>query len=739
MNTPFTTNNLLEIFNKLSRIIEKSGSYELNDELNQIRNTYSTMLHYMVTGINDPKATTIYSDLVRQCHIIAQRAAREGRIQTDTMEKYVASFKLTKTYPEFQNQCTTLEGICRELKDLQESPDIREKVYNYELDKIEKKHEDILLNLFNQIWTSDVWKSSDYEICKALLESTIIPYADICLIISGVTLSLTEMFDEKKMMLLFDAYYSENLEIKMRSIVGIVLIVRLYDTYIHLFPNIFSRLSLLYDQDNFVEDLYLVLMQLQFSKLTDKVSDKMRNDIIPSLIQSGKFMRTEYGLKEIDDYMTQNGENPEWHKGAKDDVAQTKFQEMAELQLEGADVYMSTFIHMKSNAFFQQTANWFMPFYLNHSSIHHVREVLQADNQFSRLLLSVLQYAPFCNSDKYSFAFMLNNIGQQGQEMIASNLSGGMSEDEINEHMSDLKEHKAKKSDISRQYIHDIYRFFTIYPYHHQFFNPFSSEQPSFNPLSTQLLSPLLEHDQELLELAEFFMRKELYSDAIALFQSLHPQEVESDAAIWQKIGFCQQKSGETRSALESYTIAYSLDPDSRWTLKHLAKVSYLEKAYGDSEVYYDLLLTSDSDNLQYMKRKADCQIFDGRYSEAIPLLYKIDYLEEGSREVKEKLAICQLMTGNYDKARKIYENLYESSPDDAQSLVNMGNVDYVEGNLQKAYSVYSKAYHLMKDQEKGETRFKRMFVEAAKQLKPLGLDMQQFQMMYDATVMLET
>lgn len=739
MIIPFTTNNLLEIFNKLSALIHKSGSYELNDELDEIRKTYSTMLHYMVKGVDDPNAVNIYSDLVKRCHVMAQRAIRLTRLQENGMEKYVATAKQSGTLPLFQNQCTTLEGIYNQFSALQESNN-RETVLKYESDKLESTHQTLMLHLFNQIWTSDIWKNDDYASCRKILENDTAQKDDICLIVSAITLSLMEMFDEKKLMLLFDAYESGHLEVRMRAIVGITLIIKAYDNYINLFSNIKSRLSLLFDREEFIQDLYLVLMQLQFSKLTDKVSDKMRNDIIPSLVQSGKFMRTEYGLKEIDDYMTQNGENPEWHKGAKDDVAQTKFQEMAELQLEGADVYMSTFIHMKSHAFFQQISNWFMPFNIDHPAVSKVRDTLQSDNHISRLLLSVLIHAPFCNSDKYSFAFMLSNIGKQGQEMIAGNLSGGMSENEMNEHLSDLKEQKLKKSDISRQYIHDIYRFFVIYPYHQQFYNPFDNDQPSFSPLNTTLFAPLLEHEEELIDLGEFFMRKELYNDAEALFQSLHPkEEVEDDASIWQKIGFCQQKAGDTSQALHSYTIAYSLAPDSRWTLKHLARVSFQEKAYSEAEVYYDLLLSTDEDNLSYLSRKTECQILEGHYSEALPLLYKIDYLQEGSRDVNEKIGICLLMTKAYEKARKLYETLSSAYPDDVTLLVNIGNIDYIEGNIETAYATYCKAYKVIKDEEKGRSRFKRLFVDSAKRLKQLGVDMQKFQMMYDATVMLES
>ena len=231
-------------------------------------------------------------------------------------------------------------------------------------------------------------------------------------------------------------------------------------------------------------------------------------------------------------------------------------------------------------------------------------------------------------------------------------------------------------------------------------------------------------------------MRKELYSDALRLYNALEPQESEDQVFLWQPIGFCQQQSGDMESALSSYSIAYSLNPNSKWTLRHLARIAYHQKQYSDAEVYYDLLLSDDEDNLKYLKRKADCQIQDGRYEDAIPLLYKISYLDENSSDVKDELAHSLLMTGKYEKSKDIYNSLSATYPDNTQYLVNLANIYYVEKDFETAFTYYCEAYNHLKTEENGEKRFKRMFVDAAKSLKPLGIDINKFQMMYDAVSM---
>ena len=729
----FKTTDLSGMFEELEIKLSKLKEYELNEELEQVRSTYSTMLHYMVQGVDDPNSRKIYTDLKRRCHVIANRADRLSRLGSNEHgDKYVNAFHKFQS-ASLQNTAIALENICKQVREVTHNPNKRESIQEHVFSNAITTRQDILDKIFNIIWTSDVWKSSDYESLSNLLSSDTLESYEKCILVSAVTLGVLEMFDEKKMMCLFDAYLSENTSINMRALVGIVLALRTHDTEIKYFPSLMSRLSLFIESESFVSDVYVILMQLQYSKLTNKVSDKMRNDIIPSLLQSGNFKKTEFGLQEIEDYMTQNGENPEWHQYDKNDKAFSKIQEMTEMQMEGADVYMSTFHYMKSDPFFHEISNWFVPFSETHPTIYKTFEEM---GNIPSTLKELLHNAPFCSSDKYSFAFMLSKIGSMGQDMLMKNMGGDISDEELKEQLKEMRSEKRKGSDISRQYIQDLYRFYMIYPFHQQFSNPFSENSPSFIPQSTKLLLPLLDSKEEALNLAEFLMRKELYQDALLLYFTLNPKEVEEDAKIWQKIGFCQQKQEEYESALTSYITAYSLDSSSLWTLKHLAYVAYKAKHFEEAEAYYDMLIMDDEDNLKYLKRKADCMIQTNRHEDAVPILYKIHYLDEQSIEIRSELALCLFMSGKYDKAKEMYHLLSIEYPNDYQILVNLANVYFYLGEIKTAFTYYSEAYHILSNEEQGKKKFKRIVVDAAKLMKPLGIDMEKFQMIYDAVCM---
>jgi len=719
--------NLTSLLRDLQNRLSEIQSYELISELDDIRTTYSTMLHYMLKGVEDPNSSNIYNDLVRRCHILLDRSKRLQRISQNNTDKYVTTFKSLPSLnlQQIINQLSVLSSSINELK---EHPNSRASIQEYSYSATIESHQSTLSTIFKMLWTGDVLSKSDFSSLLSLLESSEISTYDKSIVVSGITLGLLEMFDVRKLMYLFDSYESNIPEIRMRAIVGIVLCLREHNLELRNNPTIESRLSLLYDSPSFIEDMYLIMMQLQYSKLTNKVSDKMRNDIIPSLLRSGKFKRSEFGLQEIDDYMTRNGENPEWHKKGKSEDAYDKLQEIASLQMEGADIYMSTFQYMKSNRFFHEISNWFMPFSTDHPLLN---EELSKIKNIPSSMHELLNYAPFCNSDKYSFVFMLSQTGEKGIEMISNSISNEMDESDLKEHIKDMRSESKKRSDISRQYIHDLYRFFMLYPFRHQFNNPFSEESPSFTPLSHDCFTPLKSSESSLLQLGEFLMRKEIYTDALDIFNYLSSSQSTADASIWQKIGFCYQKLGLLNDSHDSYTKAYTIDPESQWTIKHLAFVCMQLKEYEECEAYYDLLLLEDDENITYLKRKAKCQIYDSRYDEALPILYKLYYLEEESKEIRSDLAFCLLMTGKFEKSKALYHKLIIDYPEDSYLLMQLGNCYYMTGDKESAYSYYRSSLSHIENQD--ILKFKQMFVESSKELKSQGINVKQFEMMYDS------
>ncbi len=589
-------------------------------------------------------------------------------------------------------------------------------------------------NIFNRIWTSDMWDDTEKSNIESYTESFPEQFP---LIVSAVTLSVCEMFDERKVMFLFDAYEKDDTVASLRALIGLIIILRRYDSRFVHYPQIEARLSILAENPAFVRQFFSAHVILQYSKMTDSVSDKMRNDIIPTLINSARFKKTEFGMEEIDQALSGNGENPDWIKNiTDDDKVEKKIHQMTKLQTEGADIYMTTFRHLKSFPFFSTMQNWFEPFSYNHPQLQ--------DYKRSPIIDSILSLTPFSDSDKYSFVFMLNQMGDTGSKVMTDQFEQQLPEDmSINDLIDDAKHDRDsivngnKAENIMRRYSQDLYRFYTLYPYRSQFFNPFDSKLSAFTPLHRTSFTSLLSFHEELLTLAEFFMRKGVYADALEIFQLVKSELPDDEKAdIFQKMGFCKQKMGNFAEAFEDLLEADDLQPGSHWTTLHLFQTSFELKRYDDAVNYLDLLIDENPDDLKLLTKKAECLFALDRFQEAIPLLYKVVYLDDESLLGHQMLAWALLMTDSYEKSTKEYLRCVAS--DDHSAYIYLGHLEVLRNNITQACEYYRQALNQYcaksPNQQSGHEQFHKAFWHPVPYIK--AIDRNTLSLLLDHTIL---
>ena len=83
-----------------------------------------------------------------------------------------------------------------------------------------------------------------------------------------------------------------------------------------------------------------------------------------------------------------------------------KVRKMMDMQKQGSDIYSGGFRQMKQFPFFYDMVNWFTPFYLDHPALRPVIQKL-GDTKF---LETLMNRSNFCESDRYSLAFALEQI-----------------------------------------------------------------------------------------------------------------------------------------------------------------------------------------------------------------------------------------------------------------------------------------------------------------------------------------
>lgn len=581
-------------------------------------------------------------------------------------------------------------------------------------------------DLFYQVWTSDLWTTSESQKYCNMLDTE--DYITNSQLVSSTTLAILEMFDARKLEFLFEAYHSSNAQINKRAIVGIVLSLFKYSKRIYCFNEISNRLSLLSDSPEFINDVFQVLQILQYSKMTDIVDSTMKNDIMPTLLKSAQYnenLKSSLGNLKFSD----EGENPEWINKK----AEKKIQKMAEMQNEGADIYFTTFAHFKSTPFFHKLQNWLLPFDVN------IAQNSEYDLMFrkfaSETAAKFLDFVPFCDNDKYSFATLINASGGINTENILASISkdlpDDMSLDEIIKEKNGSNEQKEKN--IIRSHIWNLYRLFTSYPKRHDLPNPFSKESDDFTPIGNKAFEFLTKHTKHLLELADFFMMRGVYGSALEIYQFINPQTKEEDADIWQKMGYCCQKTGNAKQALFYYQEADALCPGSQWTCTHISQTAREDKNYDLSIKYIDKLLQNDCDNIKYIYTKAEDLISLNKFEEAIPLLYKVTYLNDKFLPAHKSLAFSLLMTKSFDKAEKEFQKCIDL--DDLKSLVDIGHTQLARNNIQKACKLFSQGFTTYLNKQKSIDDFINDFWNCGRYLVKLGIKQETINLVLETTL----
>lgn len=679
--------NLADTFPLLRQKATEIGDWGQQEEVERLWTIYRQMLQFMLQGVHDDQSERIRTDLCQQLDSVASRLERLERLKNNASEKYVSVRKSLKNIPSFESIINQLEAVSKEMAEVSQDELLRESVRKHRMENLAEQHETTVFHLFDWTWTSEVWQRSDVDLANRIIFSDDIDACDKAVFISAVTLSCLEFADIAKLLFLLDCYLVEDEQVSQRSLTGFLLAFYMHFDRIKQSQELKDRLHIYQDDATFVHEVYATMMQLQMSCTTDRVTSRMRNDIMPALMR-GVMDGRKSKEKNLDpNAFVEHGENPEW---MTNEHMNKKMREMAELQLEGADIYYASFSLMKGHEFFHQMPHWFYPFSLSNQHVPALNTF--ANGRINKFFRIILNGNPFCNSDKYSLCFTFSNLGGIAESSIETQINSQIPEDMDIEDLAESEEwQKPQKADIRRHYVFDLYRFYHNYPYKQQFPNPFTllKEHP-LTPFSNAWMSDLLAADkEEMAQYADFLMRKEFYQAALDIFDTIADNEFDPDlASIWQKIGFCHQKLNHTAETIHAYTIANNIKPNSKWTISHLASLCFATGQMSDAARYYQELLEMNPDSQKFLLGAARSLMQCERYEEALPLLYKASFLDEESPQVKQLLAWCLIVNGKKDEAMKIIMDIQPLDAATEEANLLYAIIRLIEGKTQEAYQL---------------------------------------------------
>ena len=656
----------------LEQLYSQRPSLIGHGEFDSIKSDYQLMVDYMGKGFPDSHRESLYKTLLQRLYRVT--ADLEISWRCKNVSAYANSFRVAdhlNTSHDFVR--TVLEAFVSDVALLSLQPEETREEKSKEL---YERHHLFINRLFNALWTSCQWTDNDSSFYTDLLLSPTVVSADQQVIVSAISLSAMNQFDINKFKTLVKVYQAaSDQHVKQRALVGWVL-------------SIFEGMDIFPEQDAIIHELCssqavvkeLLTLQIQFfySSDAEKDNDKIQRDIMPDIMRNSNLTIGRLGIMEKEEDALESILHQDADEERMEQLEE-KVRKMMDMQKQGSDIYFGGFRQMKQFPFFYDMVNWFTPFYLDHPALRPVIQKL-GDTKF---LETLMNRSNFCESDRYSLAFALEQIINQ----LPSNIKEAIGSDAM---LGPLAESDDTEDAISirRTYLQDLYRFFRLYPTANNFINPFEDSgkgdfvgdtffftYKSFigtglDEVKLRLAMHLYKH-QQMTELA----------DLLTTFQSDDPRY-----AIL--MGYTNISLGKAEYAYPFFDKALKIEPDNQWALKGKARAALESEDYQTAEEVYALLLALEPNNKNYTMNRCVALLKLGRTSEVREELFRLDYQYPNDMNVKRILAWAMLTDKSLDKAAQLYESLLSTSPAN-EDYLNAGYCQWAKGDMKRAVELF--------------------------------------------------
>ena len=519
---------LAEAFAELRQTAQTLQNWQLNNRLDELEESYKYMIRYVADGCNDPQREEIHNGITAKLMELADITEQELTVQ-NSPKLYYETLRMERKYPR------SLEAL---LEAYRECADKTALFYELPADKRDSDQERTLLMekekaanaVFKHIWvtfpvTADEAGTLDKLFADADATAEIKELA-----MAATMLSLLEHYSEHLLLSLLDLYAANafnDASLSMKALCCALIAMHCHRETIKHSSAISLRIANIADSERGRRDIMTVFLQFIRSRSTERISQKVRDELVPKLMKLSPEMRRKMRDGFSDD-IEEMAKNPDWQEMLNESGITDKMQELSRMQAEGSDVFLSSFARLKSFPFFNDVANWFVPFTPRHSSIFRVF----AGNSGSMLLSMVDRTGAFCDSDKFSFALSVATMPEQHRSMMMAQFDE-QQEQVINEMASSLPNPDKQRENIANKYVQSLYRFFNLFRSRNDFYNPFSTR---LNLIDVPFVSDALSDTKSLRLIAEFYFSMQCYTDALSTFGKVLKQDSPT-ASDYQKTG----------------------------------------------------------------------------------------------------------------------------------------------------------------------------------------------------------
>ena len=705
-----------ESLDVLSELVKETHNSDLIDGLYNMEMTYKSLLRYTVEGFTDPERQKVYNHLLVDVYKTADLILDELRTRSSHGWLFDARRYLNGLPAEEKTGLmkTYLREADQYMVSYMVDPDIP---LPYELEKAQDR-------LFEMIAALPDFAGGREEEVKNIIfgEDFFWPWQSV--MVSALTLNLLTSFREKNLNLLFELCEHSNNQVRLRAFTGLIFVLYKYDKRLPLLPGMGERISKLNEIFS-PSMIQTILIQITRTRETEKLTQKMNEEILPEVARIQPNLRKKLDLDNLLGDTFSEDKNPDWVDIFSDSPElMDKLEDLSRLQMEGADLFMSTFKMLKHFPFFNDIHHWFLPFFYPNPIVNDALKNEEGPLKSSNLLSSMAESGILCNSDKYSLIMSIPQMPGMQKDMMGKMFGAELEAMKEVQNSDELVEPGKKELYISNQYIQDLYRFFKVHPQKESFEDPFDWNIDFYDKWFLSLLAP---DDNIPLKLAGYLFDKNYFEEAAKVYIHEAAKEM-PDRQILQKLAYCYQQQGDYENALKFYLKADLYGDSQVWNLKKIALCYRYLKNPEKALEYFKQAEHLKPDDLHTQVSIGHCLLELKQYEEALKYYFKVEYLAPDNHKVWRPIAWCSFVAGKFDQALKYGQKPIDEAPTH-HDLMNLGHILWCMGKRKEALDWYLKS---IKHQESSLGEFIAAFAEDKAILLRHGVDSADIPIMLD-------
>ena len=665
----------------LNKMVAEAGYSDFFIQQEHLEHTYEQMLNYMLEGVQDPERDKVYHKLLTSILELADRVKDRLMENHSGWHTYILKREVDR------QQELTGKRVIETMDDLSFKRELDEMIDEGRIspEADDERRRKLSAEIFKHLWLSNRYNEAENSLSAAIISCQDFLWHEKALYISAILLSGLRYWDEQKVHRLIDFAGEEDQEVSARALVALVILLYRYDSRVEFYPNIIHRLKLISEELNLEQNLEKIALQLIRTRDTLEIGRKLQEDLMPEMAKLKPKLEDKLKMDDIRDELLEEGRNPDWESMfSESDDLYRKVDEFMKLQMEGADVYMTTFAHLKQFPFFNELTNWLVPF---HNENPDLKEIYASRSETfdPDIFVDGLKKTPFlCNSDKYSFIFNLRYLPEEQKKMLSTAF---LMEMEGMQEM--LEDEKLTSGDFTLrtvfiQYIQDLYRFFKISPFKNEFEDVFGGKLDLYR---SDFFGHIVEDDSITRNVAEYLFEKDHFEEALDIFKLLLEKEP-NDRELLEKAGYCKQKMGNfSEAVLFSQQIGLSGEANL-WTLKNMGICFRKYGDYRQALEVYEKATVLQPDDQTIESLIGFCHMKLGDYATALKHYFKIEYLNPGNPHILRPISWSYFALGELKKADKYFTRIFEGKPG-YYDYINYGHLQWALGNKKDAVELY--------------------------------------------------